>query len=90
MPVHRHIARLGLKKYDVPAPLLREELHPGQVRIPLKMHIGAPSECVVSVGQQVSVGDRIAKAPEGKLGVDIHASINGTVRAINANEIVIG
>lgn len=90
VPVHRLIARLGLKKYDVPAPLLREELHPGQVRIPLKMHIGAPSECVVSVGQQVSVGDRIAKAPEGKLGVDIHASINGTVRAINANEIVIG
>ena len=90
IPVHRLIGRLGLKQYDVPAPLMAEKPHPAQVRIPLRMHIGAPAKSVVSVGTQVQKGDCIARIPDGSLGVDIHASIGGTVREITENEIVIG
>lgn len=90
VPVHRLVARLGLKKYNVAAPLCNEEIKPGQVRIPLKMHIGAPCDPIVTVGQSVKCGDCIAKVAEGKLGVDIHASINGTVKAIEGGYIVIG
>ncbi len=90
VPVRRLVARLGLKAYDVPAPLYQGEIRPGEVRIPMKMHIGAPCEPVVTVGSAVKCGDVIAKIPEGKLGVDIHASIDGQIRAIENGCIVIG
>ena len=57
-----------------------------KVGIQLKQHIGAPCEPVVSVGQKVSVGDVVGQVPasNGKpaLGAPVHASIDGTVRAI--------
>ena len=90
VPVHRLIARLGIKKYDVAAPLQNGVVKASQVRIPLKMHIGAPCDPVVKVGQKVKVGDVIGQPPEGKLGVNIHASINGTVRSIENGYVVIG
>jgi len=52
-----------------------------EVFIPLHMHIGAPSVPTVKVGDQVEVGDLIAK-PEG-LGANIHASIAGKVMNVN-------
>ena len=49
------------------------------VRIPLKMHIGAPAVPVVKTGDVVSVGDLIAEIKEGALGARVHASIAGKV-----------
>ena len=64
------------------------EDEPKQVRIPLKMHIGAPSVPVVATGDKVNVGQMIAKCPDGALGSAIHASISGTVASVeNAIEI---
>ncbi|MBP1040515.1 proline reductase-associated electron transfer protein PrdC [Vagococcus sp. BWB3-3] len=57
------------------------------IQIPLKQHVGAPCEAVVSIGEQVKRGQLIAK-PTG-LGANIHASINGEVVNINATGIVI-
>ena len=54
-----------------------------EVYIPLSMHIGAPSVPIVNVGDQVFAGDLIATIPEGALGVNIHASIDGEVISIN-------
>ena len=89
VPVKRLVMRLGLKKYDVPAPILAQALVPGQVRIPLKMHIGAPCEPVVKPGDPVEVGTVIGRPPEGKLGVLLHASISGTVQSVDPNCITI-
>ena len=72
------------------SPFSFEDGVPAQVRIPLKMHIGAPCEPVVAVGQAVRCGDMIAKLPEGKLGADIHASIDGVVTAVDGRGIAIG
>ena len=86
--VERLVGRLGLKKYDVPAPLVGS--HGTKcVKIPLLQHIGAPSEPTVKERDKVRVGDLIARAKEGALGVNIHASIDGTVESVTEKFIKI-
>ncbi|MFA6026735.1 MAG: hypothetical protein WC727_09890 [Ignavibacteriaceae bacterium] len=45
----------------------------------LKQHVGEKAEPVVSIGDAVKKNQLIARAPEGKLGANIHASIGGMV-----------
>ena len=89
VPVSRMIGRLGIKEYDVAAPLNDELMSVDKVVIPLRMHIGAPAVAVVSEGQAVSRGDLIADIKEGALGAKIHASISGTVTAVTNDSITI-
>ncbi len=56
-----------------------KEFIPSVVNIPVKQHIGVPAEPVVKSGDSVKCGQLIAACPEGKLGTNIHASVNGTV-----------
>lgn len=88
-PVHKLIHQLGIASYDVDAPM--DETVPAydRVKLPLRQGAGAPSQPVVSVGAQVSKGDLIAQIPEGKLGSSLHASITGTITAIDGDSIVI-
>lgn len=79
LPTSRIIARLGLDGYDVSAHMEAETLPCDHVRIPMKMHIGAPGVPVVKKGNTVRRGDLIMDIPEKKLGAKIHASISGTV-----------
>ncbi len=55
--------------------------HPAQVVLPLSMHIGAPTEPLVQVGQSVLMGEKIADKPDG-LCAPIHATVSGKVVAI--------
>ena len=89
LPTSRLILRLGVEKYDVPAPLLEAPLKVDMVRIPLKMHIGAPSKAVVEKGAAVVRGQLIADIPEGAMGAKIHASIDGVVTDVTAQYIEI-
>ncbi len=86
--VERLTSRLGLTKYDVPAPVAGD-ITANTVRIPLLQHIGAPSVPTVKEGDEVKVGDLIAKAAEGSLGVNIHASLDGKVTAVGTKYIKI-
>lgn len=52
----------------------------GFVRLPLLQHIGAPCRPVVESGSIVSAGQLIAECPEGKLGMNLHASITGVAQ----------
>lgn len=88
VPVKRLMARLGVAQYDGDAPLDDEILSVKKVTIPLKMHIGAPAQAVVGVGDKVKKGQLIGRAKDGALSVNIHASIDGTVVAAG-DEIVI-
>ena len=89
VPVSRLIARMGLKKYDVPAPLVDKALTTDCVRIALRMGVGAPSVPKVQVGDKVRKNQLIADIAEGKLGVKMHASISGTVTDISSDYIEI-
>lgn len=54
---------------------------PSRVVLPIQQHIGAPAEVCVEVGEQVKLGQMIAK-PGGFVSAPIHASISGKVTAI--------
>ncbi len=56
---------------------------PAQVILPLQQHIGAPVECVVAKGDEVKVGDIVAKAG-GFVSVPIHATVSGKVKAVGS------
>lgn len=54
---------------------------PAQVVLPMSMHIGAPCNPLVSVGERVLLGQRIAESA-APVSAPIHASVSGTVVAI--------
>jgi Na+-translocating ferredoxin:NAD+ oxidoreductase RnfC subunit len=87
IPLSRLVHRLGLNAWDVHAPMTDRQLTPAEVCIRLRQHIGVPAEPVVKEGDAVSVGQRIATIPEGKLGAHVHASIDGRVNRIDADSI---
>ena len=81
VPEERLIARLGLTKYDIGAPLEEEVPTVKEVKLLLSQHIGVPAHPLVKEGDTVKKGDIIAKAGEG-LSVAIHASIDATVKEV--------
>lgn len=89
VPVSRLIARLGVSEYDVPAPMQDKALTTNQVRIMLRMGVGAPSVPTVAEGDKVRKNQLVADIAEGKLGVKMHASISGTVTRITNDYIEI-
>ena len=54
---------------------------PETVVIPLSMHLGAPANAIVSVGDSVKVGQKIGEAA-GFISAPVHSSVSGTVIAI--------
>lgn len=84
VPLEKLIRRLGLEKYDSPAPLSDIALEPARVVIPLQQHIGKPCVPAVSVGEMVERGQPIGRVPDGELGAPVHASITGRVMAIDS------
>jgi Na+-translocating ferredoxin:NAD+ oxidoreductase RnfC subunit len=83
IPVKRLINVLDLDKYNHDALLEETDYLPQVVRIPTSQHIGKPGEPVVNIGEEVKKGDLIAKIPEGALGANIHASIDGIIENIS-------
>ncbi len=88
-PVHKLVVQLGIKAYDVDAPMMETGVTFQKVTLPLRQNVGAPAEPVVQVGDTVQKGDCIAKIPEGKLGANLHASISGKITAVTADSIKI-
>jgi Na+-translocating ferredoxin:NAD+ oxidoreductase RnfC subunit len=62
---------------------------PGTVRLSLSQSAGAPAQPVVGVGAAVRRGELVAQIPEGKLGSNLHASIDGRVVAVDETDIVL-
>ena len=54
---------------------------PETVVIPLSMHLGAPANACVAVGDTVKVGQKIGEAA-GFISAPVHSSVSGTVIAI--------
>ena len=54
---------------------------PAQVILPMSMHIGAPCQPTVKVGDHVFLGQMIADSPAA-VSAPIHATVSGTVSAI--------
>lgn len=87
-PTKRTAARAGVfEYYDIHIDDCRTYI-PESVKIPMTMHIGAPARIIVRDGEHVMKGQLIGKCPDGSLGANIHASIDGTVR-LAENAVII-
>lgn len=62
---------------------------PDVVSIPLRQHIGAPTELVVAKGDQVKVGQLLAKGG-GFVSANIHSSVSGTIKDIKVTDTAYG
>ena len=62
---------------------------PGEVLLPMAQHIGAPATPIVKVGDEVKVGQLIAK-PEGYVSAAIHAPVSGKVTKIEDYQLYNG
>ncbi len=89
VPVARLVRRLGLTKYNVPAPVSETEINPQRISVSLHQSIGAPSVPVVKKGDKIEAGQMIASAPADKLGVALHSPIDGKVKEISEKNIII-
>ena len=61
-------------------PIAQLKQQPDHVVIPMSMHVGAPCKPIVAVGDKVLVGQKIGEV--AGLGAPIHASVSGTVTAV--------
>jgi Na+-translocating ferredoxin:NAD+ oxidoreductase RnfC subunit len=82
VPTGRLTRRLGLSDFVEDAPLVDFEKPPTSVAIPLLQQAGVPAEPSVTEGDEVKVGDVIARAADSGPSVPIHASIDGIVRSV--------
>jgi len=88
-PIKKLMRKIGLWQYTNVGPLVQRSLTTPRAVLPLKQHAGAPAEPIVAAGDRVERGQLIADMPDGKLGAKIHASLTGTVEAVNDTEIII-
>ncbi|MBR3968396.1 MAG: SLBB domain-containing protein [Clostridia bacterium] len=88
VPMARLTSRIGLKKYNKPAPIIEAVPKFKKVTMLLSQHVGAPSVPVVKKGDEVCEKQLIAKAGNG-LSVALHSPVNGKVTAIGKTAIII-
>lgn len=89
IPVKRLITKLGLRDWYQDAPMEEVNLEPSRVVLPLRQHIGAPAVPCVEQGDRVTRGQCIADAPQGALGVPLHASIDGVIASVTEQAITV-
>jgi biotin carboxyl carrier protein len=73
--------RLQVEEYEKETPFSHVDLRPSVVRIKMRQHTGAAAAPAVSVGDRVKQGQVVGRVEESKLGVNVHSSIAGKVRA---------
>ncbi|MBR3283658.1 MAG: electron transport complex subunit RsxC [Ruminococcus sp.] len=62
---------------------------PSKVRIPMSMHMGAPCQPLVKVGDMVAVGQKIGDT-EAPFSVPVHSGVSGKVTAVTDYRTAMG
>ena len=89
VPMSRLVSRMGLNKYDVPAPLVDVDITAKSVKVMLGQGIGAPAVASVKKGDSVKVGDLLGAYTADKLGTSVHASVDGRVTEVTDTYVII-
>ena len=89
VPLSRLTARLGLAKYDLPAPIIDVEIKTKRARVMLSQHIGAPALAAVKVGDTVAPGSVLGNFDPEKLGTAVHAPFAGKVIEVTDKYVTI-
>ncbi len=89
VPLSRLTARLGLARYDLPAPIIDVEIKTKRAKVMLSQHIGVPAAACVKVGDSVSLGDTLGNFAPDKLGTAVHAPFAGKVTEVTDRYVAI-
>jgi len=79
--------RLQVEEYEAETPFETVECHPAVARIKMRQHAGQPAVPVVQEGKKVKKGQVVGRVDASKLGVNIHASIDGRVRTVTPDYV---
>ena len=86
MNLKKNISSLKLPHYKATAGMESVRVAPPkEVLLPMNMHSGQAAEPVVAAGEHVYLGQLIARE-EGRNSVPVHATVSGTVKAIEQYE----
>ena len=88
VPLKQLMKKLDIYKFEKPTPYTDKKPEPAEVKILLKQHLGAPAVPVIAENQAVKKGDLVADIKQG-LGARLHASIDGIVKEITGEYILI-
>lgn len=83
------IRRLGLNEFLKPHKFLNLKIKPKKVRLKLNQHRGEPAKPVVKKGDKVAKGTLLAESDKNKIGSKIFSSIDGIVKMVDKEEIVV-
>ena len=89
IPMSRLVSRMGLKKYDIPAPLVDVDITAKSVKVMLGQGIGAPAVASIKKGDSVKVGDLIGAYTADKLGTSVHSSVDGRIAEVTDTYVII-
>ena len=89
VPLAQLRKRLQVEEYERETPFQNVEVRPEMVRIKLRQHAGETATAVVQEGKKVKRGQVVGRVPEGKLGANVHASIDGKVRTVTPDYVEI-
>ena len=87
VPLAQLRKRLHVEEYEGETPYVATDHRPEAVRIKMRQHAGQPASPVVNEGERVTKGQVVGRVDASKLGVDIHASIAGKVRAVTPDYV---
>jgi Na+-translocating ferredoxin:NAD+ oxidoreductase RnfC subunit len=88
-PTKLLIRRLGLEDYLKPHRFIEREFKPKVVSLKLNQHRGEIAKPVVKKGDRIKKGEVVAKTEEGKMGSRIFSSIDGVVKELSKDAVVI-
>jgi Na+-translocating ferredoxin:NAD+ oxidoreductase RnfC subunit len=89
IPLSQLRRRLQVEDYERETPFEDGISQPAMVRVKLKQHAGQPAAATVQEGKKVKKGQVVGRVEESKLGANVHASIDGKVRAVTPDYVEI-
>src|SRR5512133_966083 len=89
VPLSQLRKRLQVEDYEGETPYAAVNFRPAEVRIKMRQDAGQPAVPVVREGDRVGKGQLLGRVEEGKLGANVHASIDGVVRAVTPDYVEI-
>jgi Na+-translocating ferredoxin:NAD+ oxidoreductase RnfC subunit len=89
VPLMQLRRRLQVEEYEGETPFQKADYSPAVARIKMRQHAGHPAAPVVQEGKKVKKGQLVGRVDDGKLGVNIHASIDGKVRTVTPEYVEI-
>lgn len=89
VPLKQLMKKLDIYEYETETPFIDISPDIEQVKIYTKQHAGSPALPIINKNDKVKSGQLIADISGDKLGAKIHSSINGIVKEVNQDFIII-